>query len=561
MKSLAYRFTFTTIAVLLGLVSVAVAFPGKILSQTQYNIADINKDGIVDLTDYSILAEDFFKTGQSLLSDFNLDEIVDLTDYSILAENFFKTGPDSSPTPTYPASPTPTPMTHVEGESMAMSTWKPLTQYDKCDDGTDVVTAHKFFHVIGPDGKQYPTWHAPVVTNPITGSGNCYFGHEHGRNPSAFQFFSDIQQHFAYDADHNGQISSAELAKSGVPFGYVNEQMDAYYASNPNGAITRHEDHVGHKVEFANGEGDIGEGTDPFDSNMTGGVVVPQKSTASGRKWDETGIRCYHFQKVHQGVNSPDAFSNNLHELLIYTNCVSTRASFPSSKALLTTMIPFGAPQEFTRFCGADRNQIISVPNANLTNFPGTRQDGFRNIVTRDCVESSMLVPAGQFSSFPYEIWSAGIRIRTANNTVLASNGGAWEVLDAIRYYNPTATNKISYLADVCYETQGDRKARGGTCDVMTNYGAITGITWNDPRSRFRGVQRGQYVNPHILNNAGGATVWYTDPFGGNATTTPFPGATKQMLSSVKTTTDFSIDPRIILRTHDTGSNTVHAPN
>jgi hypothetical protein len=447
---------------------------------------------------------------------------------------------------------------------MAMMAWKvggknaPNPKYDKCDDGTDIVSAHSSFFVIGPDGKKYPTWHLPVVVNPITGVGKCYFGHEHGRDPKGYAYWDEIRRHFAYDANANGTIESGELANAGIPFGYVNEQMDM-----ATGGVMRHEDHVGHKIEYANGEGDIGDGTDPFDNSKTGGVVIPVKTANGDPKWVPSGVRCYFFQKVHQGVSTPDALTNNLHEVIIHANCDSSVAQFPKSTSLLSGMIAFGAPGEFTKFCGSDRFQIISLgKTAANQNWPGVSGRGMRNITTRDCVESTMLVPAGQFSSFPYEIWDGGLSIRTASGVEIASNGGGWEVLDAIRYYNPSTTNKISYMADVCYEVMGDRRARGGTCDSMTNYGNISGITWDDTRSGFKGIHRGQYVTAHTLNNRGGSGVWYTDAFGGNAQTTYFPGSIKQMISPVKATLDgMNTDPRIIQRRFNTDVNTVHAPN
>lgn len=61
----------------------------------QCSPADINQDGIVDLTDYSLLARDFFHTTlQNPRSDINEDGVVDITDYSRLAASFFtSTGP------------------------------------------------------------------------------------------------------------------------------------------------------------------------------------------------------------------------------------------------------------------------------------------------------------------------------------------------------------------------------------------------------------------------------------------------------------------------------------
>lgn len=54
------------------------------------NQADINQDGIVDITDYSIFVSDFFKSPPTNpRSDMNSDGIVDITDYSILVSNFF----------------------------------------------------------------------------------------------------------------------------------------------------------------------------------------------------------------------------------------------------------------------------------------------------------------------------------------------------------------------------------------------------------------------------------------------------------------------------------------
>jgi len=55
-------------------------------------VADINEDRVVDLSDYSILAANFFRTHPSnSRADIDGDGIVDLSDYSILAANFLKT--------------------------------------------------------------------------------------------------------------------------------------------------------------------------------------------------------------------------------------------------------------------------------------------------------------------------------------------------------------------------------------------------------------------------------------------------------------------------------------
>lgn len=67
----------------------------KIISTSAANpacSADINQDTIVDLTDYSIMATNFFQTATSgNRSDINKDGFIDLTDYSFLAASFFNT--------------------------------------------------------------------------------------------------------------------------------------------------------------------------------------------------------------------------------------------------------------------------------------------------------------------------------------------------------------------------------------------------------------------------------------------------------------------------------------
>lgn len=54
--------------------------------------ADINQDGTVDLLDYSVIVNNFFKTNPNPASaDVNRDGVVDLTDYSLLVKSFLKT--------------------------------------------------------------------------------------------------------------------------------------------------------------------------------------------------------------------------------------------------------------------------------------------------------------------------------------------------------------------------------------------------------------------------------------------------------------------------------------
>src|SRR5690606_23531193 len=117
---------------------------------------------------------------------------------------------------------------------------------------------HDRYATLGPDGKKYPTWHPPV--DPLTG---CTFGHEHGRDPRGSALY-----HLVGD----------------LPFGYANEQLNAAGLG-----MQRHEDHVGHKVEWEN------------DVHM-------QLEGGAGTIVD---LRCDVLTKLHQGTHSKDAFTNN----------------------------------------------------------------------------------------------------------------------------------------------------------------------------------------------------------------------------------------------------------
>ncbi|MFC1626686.1 right-handed parallel beta-helix repeat-containing protein [Patescibacteria group bacterium] len=61
-------------------------------TQSACNAADINQNGIVDISDYSLLIIDLLKTSPSNpRADINKDGIVDISDYSLLIQQFLKT--------------------------------------------------------------------------------------------------------------------------------------------------------------------------------------------------------------------------------------------------------------------------------------------------------------------------------------------------------------------------------------------------------------------------------------------------------------------------------------
>jgi hypothetical protein len=286
-------------------------------------------------------------------------------------------------------------------------------------------------------------------------------------------------------------------------------------------------------------------------------------------------------------VSTPDAFTNNLHEVMYFANCTHRNSSY-NQEISLVKMMAFNKAGGFTKFmpmCGVERRDnpqdFVSLGttamNANYPSGPGDRE-----IITRDCIEKGFLVPQGSFSGNMYEAWPAALSIHDSHGHAIASGINLlFDVEDANRYYYPedmkisrgytnsAAGTNLGMSMDLCYDTslssQG-RVARGGLCDLVTNNGRIRDITWDDPRSAFRGIHRGMYFMPAVLNNAGGRSTWYTDPFGEKGSEKPFPGSIKQRVTP--TTMDYStligrqaIDPRVTDRFHDDGSASVHAPN
>ena len=437
-----------------------------------------------------------------------------------------------------------------------MSLWIPTT-FDVCPSyPANVVTSadkiayiegiHDLYRVVGPDGLWYPTWHPPV--DPATG---CKFGHEHGDDPSKANNWAQVKDHYAWVKPDG----TKDLAEAGIPFGYVNVQMDAWTMANmgSNGSMMpmRHEDHVGHKISTANN------------------FQIGLDSSTTGAQFFYPGVTCNYIIENHQGTHSKDAFENNLHE-------VEYNAACSDGHTLnVNLMGEFGYPGQFTRMCDVqnDRTTIIQTGfSYSDASYPG-RSDGSRSITDRNCVTQGILVGSGQFSVNAYEAWPVSLAITKANGSAVVDGLNLlFDVEDTIRYYYPGHVDPVSGLVDnlghtqdLCYENYNGRVAHGGSCDQSTNYGAIKGITWDDPRAGYRGLNRGTYFKPGVTHNAGSSTVWYTDPFGKNAQTTPCTGCLKQFVSADTTNYAASVGAfetaNVINEFHDDGHGTVHAPN
>lgn len=344
------------------------------------------------------------------------------------------------------------------GPSMAMGLWSPS--------GPDTCTRaiHDAYQTIGPDGMIYPTWHPPV--DPATG---CTFGHEHGRDPSGSDLFAEVGP---------------------IPFGYANEHL----AESGFGAM-RSEDHFGHKIEWEN--------------DMV--MQVGSGGTAA------ISVTCDVIAKLHQGTHSPDAFTNNLHEVAYHIRC-SDGTGFSA-----TLLAAIGKAGEMVVQCNRDRH--IPVGTATPPNSPDG--GGKRALPEVACLGEHVFREDGRprFDAALRESWEVSGSLRRENGRVLASFNPYFQVMDPSRYFDPGQERSMGRPVDLCVLPGVMGKDR---CSTVTP----AGVAWNDPASPFKGVRRFVDINGNRVQNAGGPTVWYTDPLGRNGRPEPFPGSIRQWVAS-----------------------------
>ncbi|MDH5234086.1 MAG: hypothetical protein OEW77_03940 [Gemmatimonadota bacterium] len=372
------------------------------------------------------------------------------------------------------------------GSAMALGLWTPS--------GTDTCTPaiHDSYSVVGPDGLRYPTWHPPV--DPATG---CTFGHEHGRDPSSSALYAEVGP---------------------IPFGYANQHLQ----ESGFGAM-RHEDHVGHKVEWENG--------------MT--MRAGNSGTAT------LLIKCDVLTKLHQGTHSPDAFTNNLHEVVYHVRCTDGTAF---SATLLT---PIGTPGELVASCDRDRHVTVGI--ATPPNSP--EGGGKRALPDIGCVQANVLNPPDGRPRFDAlrESWEVSASLRAANGRTLASFNPYYQVIDPSRYYDPALDRAMGRPIELCYQPAVQGRDR---CEGLPP----TAIAWDDPRSPFKGVRRFVDVNGNNVRNADGPNVWYTDPLGRRGSPEPFPGALRQWIAR-HDNSGLELHGGVMGRDRDYNAPGVRAPN
>lgn len=468
----------------------------------------------------------------------------------------------SRPNPSNPSNPsTPSaPSGSNRPASAALGQWVPNTKYDTC-----TQAFHDSFVAVGPDGKRYPTWHAPTAVDPATGR-ECSFGHEHGRDPRGSALYEFVREHFAFDENRNGVIDPAERDLSGIPFGYVAEQLIAFNAANGTPGSNRLEDHVGYKIAWEN-------------SVRRDRLINGQVQTLD--------LFCDALAVVHQESHSAESLASNLHQLTYAIDCNrgADAARYPV-KLLANVMATFGDPASLVANIPGIGFSTIAFGVAQPSDSPAGGNELGRIVPTIDNVRNDIFVPNGQTSNFSIglvETWLSGVSLFKPGGLELAAFDPQFTVYSPSRYFDPAAFNGIARSIDLCYtgvDAGGQfvddparagsitRQARGVECSSSAPSGPATArasrVAFDDPRSPFNGCRREVTIAASTVRNSGGATIWYTNPYGGAAQTAAFAGGVKQYVSAADNTSQgIALAPKTFggdLSFCAPGSG-VHAPN
>ena len=297
-------------------------------------------------------------------------------------------------------------------------------------------------------------------------------------------------------------------------------------------ANPRDEDHFGHKVEWEN---DI-----ELEFRGAGSAIFT--------------VTCDVLTKLHQGTHSKDAFTNNVHELVYHLRCddgpgSGSRCSPPSGGRASS-----------------------SVPaTARSTSTPARRP---RRIPPR--AAGSEPSPTGPASSSI--CWCPRARAPTSARCTRPGRRRTWSAARTVtcwrhfnpyfqvrlpsRFHDPALAPVVGRPIDVCYEVTGTgERASGGPCDRSTDEGLTTGVTFDDPRSEFNGAGHFVDINANNIANADGPDVWYTDAYGRNGRTEPFPGSIRQRIASVDNDIGVDVNGPTIGQNRNYSGGGVRAPN
>ena len=158
-----------------------------------------------------------------------------------------------------------------------------------------------------------------------------------------------------------------------------------------------------------------------------------------------------------------------------------------------------------------------------------------------------------RFDAALRESWEISASLRAENGRTLVSFNPYFQVEDPSRYYDPAAEKSLARPIDLCYRDglRGRDRCEGLPPDP---------ISWDDPRSPFKGVRRFVDINGNNVRNANGPHVWYTDPLGRHGSPEPFPGSIRQWIA-VHDNEGLDLHGPVIGRNRDYDAPGVRAPN
>ena len=327
--------------------------------------------------------------------------------------------------------------------SHAMGLWTPHPEHDTCS-----AAYHDSFSAMGSDGKRYPTWHPPEGEEQ---GRPCTFGHEHGRDPRGSALLADVEAQYG-----------------GVLFGYANEQLDEYNRAERIGDRMRHEDHVGHKIEWEN---DV----EVFES-VTNGGADPARAGHPLRLPDEGPPGHAQPRRLHQQPAR-----------------AALRRAVPRPRRRQRRhqahRLHDGAVRRSRRVLGGRRRRRLRLREGRhrRRRRQSPAGTGLRSIPTIGRVQSAVLVPPGERSDYSrglYEDWlSANYLRRPGGREPLAYFDPHFAVFLPARFYWPTrqaesvqapraapatSPRRIGRTVDLCYASDRRRVARrGGECDRL----------------------------------------------------------------------------------------------
>ena len=162
-----------------------------------------------------------------------------------------------------------------------------------------------------------------------------------------------------------------------------------------------------------------------------------------------------------------------------------------------------------------------------------------------------------------HESWETSNEIKTADGKRLAFFNPYFQVFRPSRFFDPANPTVVGRPVALCAATIGDRRARGGECSGLTSTvnGTLLSVDFDDPRSSFNGARRQVDINDNVISNTKGPDVWYTDPFGRNGRTTPFPGSIKQVIATIDNNYGVGVNGPVIGGNRSYSGTGTRAPN